>query len=230
MNLPAEPPRQPFPFTHSPRHATFEFYRRFSQPFFSVCVAIDVTALRPALAALRAQGQAASVTLALHFVALRLAARLPAWRLRLDEAGEPWLYDAVHASTTVLLADGSFGFAHLLHRPRFADFAEAGAPALADARFVPRNGDLALLHCTTLPWLHFTQFSHARQAGSADSCPKLAFGRIDTGADGRARLPLAIDVHHALMDGLAVGEFVAGFEAAMREPASWLAGGELPPV
>ena len=87
---------------------------------------------------------------------------------------------------------------------------------------------MALIHCTTLPWLHFTQFSHARQVGGADSCPKLAFGRIDTGADGIARLPLAIDAHHALMDGRDVGEFVQAFEAAMRSPRGWMAGGPLP--
>jgi chloramphenicol O-acetyltransferase type A len=82
-----------------------------------------------------------------------------------------------------------------------------------------------------LPWLHFTQFSHARHVGAdgtLDSCPKLAFGRIDTGSDGIARLPLAVDAHHALMDGRDVGAFVQGFEAAMCTPRGWVAGGELP--
>jgi len=30
------------------------------------------------------------------------------------------------------------------------------------------------------------------------------------------------------MDGRHVGEFVQGFEAAMREPRAWVAGGDLP--
>jgi len=162
-----------------------------------------------------------------------MAQRLEPWRARLDADGQPWLCDSVHASTTVLRPDGSFGFATLRHAPRFADFCHDGAAALAAARgaaraFEPLNDELALIHCTTLPWLHFTQFSHARQVGGADSCPKLAFGRIDTGADGIARLPLAIDAHHALMDGRDVGEFAQGFEAAMRAPRGWIAGGALP--
>jgi len=222
-------PRRPWPVAQSPRRDAFEFYRRFSQPFFSICVAVDVTALKPALR----EAGLGSITLATHFVALRLAQQLEPWRARLGADGQAWLYDTVHASTTVLRPDGSFGFATLLSKARFADFCAAGAPALAAARtrvqgFVPLNDDLALIHCTTLPWLHFTQFSHARQVGGADSCPKLAFGRIDTGADGRARLPLAIDAHHALIDGRHVGEFVQGFEAAMREPRAWVAGGDLP--
>ena len=225
-------PRRPWPVLHSPRRDAFCFYRGFNQPFFSVCVAVDVTALKPALR----EAGLGGLTLATHFVALRLAQRLEPWRARLDAAGEPWLYDTVHASTTVLRPDGSFGFATLLNQPRFEDFCRDGAAALAAARaqaqaFVPLSDDRALLHCTTLPWLHFTQFSHARHVGAdgtPDSCPKLAFGRIDTGADGIARLPLAVDAHHALLDGRDVGEFVAGFEAAMRAPAGWVQGGGLP--
>jgi chloramphenicol O-acetyltransferase type A len=222
-------PRRPWPVMQSPRRDAFAFYRGFNQPFFSVCVAVDVTALKPALR----EAGVGSLTLATHFVALRLAQRLEPWRARLDAAAQPWLYDTVHASTTVLRPDGSFGFATLVNTPRFADFCREGAAALAAARaaeqaFVPLNDELALIHCTTLPWLHFTQFSHARQVAGGDSCPKLAFGRIDTGADGVARLPLAIDAHHALMDGRHVGEFVEGFEAAMRAPAGWVGGGDLP--
>ncbi len=222
-------PRRPWPVLQSPRREAFAFYRGFNQPFFSVCVAVDVTALKPALR----EAGIGSLTLALHWVALRLAQRLEPWRARLDAAGGPWLYDTVHASTTVLRPDGSFGFATLINTPRFADFCRDGAAALAAARraeqaFVPLNDDLALIHCTTLPWLHFTQFTHARQVGGGDNCPKLAFGRIDTGADGVARLPLAIDAHHALMDGRHVGEFVEGFEAAMRAPRGWIDGGDLP--
>ena len=87
--------------------------------------------------------------------------------------------------------------------------------------------DEALVHFTTLPWVHFTSFEHARNWGREDSIPKVAFGRID--ADGtRQWLPMAVEAHHALMDGLEVGRFVQGFEAAMRDPLPWLHGAELP--
>jgi chloramphenicol O-acetyltransferase type A len=232
MPQPLNEPRHPWPVAQSPRADAFVFYSRFRQPFFSVCVAVDVTALKPALR----EAGIGSLTLATHFVALRLAQRLEPWRARIDATGRAWLYDSVHASTTVLREDGSFAFATLRHTPRFADFCRDGAAALAAARepghrFEPLQDELAQIHCTTLPWLHFTQFSHARQLGAdgtLDSCPKLAFGRIDTGADGIARLPLAIDAHHALMDGRHVGEFVQGFEAAMQAPRGWIAGGALP--
>jgi chloramphenicol O-acetyltransferase type A len=35
-------------------------------------------------------------------------------------------------------------------------------------------------------------------------------------------LPLSVEVHHALMDGVHVGQYVQAFEAAAREPEAWL--------
>ena len=107
-----------------------------------------------------------------------------------------------------------------------AAFAAPAAAAIAASRagrapFEPKPDDAARVHFTTLPWLHFTGFSHARNWGREDSVPKLAFGRIDN--DGaRAWMPLSVEVHHALMDGLHVGQFVQAFEVALSEPQVWL--------
>jgi chloramphenicol O-acetyltransferase type A len=80
----------------------------------------------------------------------------------------------------------------------------------------------SFIHFTTLPWLHFTSFTHAREQAHAD-IPKLAFGRV-LEEGGRQWMPLALEVHHALMDGADVGDFVQGFEALMRDPLPWLSG------
>ena len=210
-----------------PRRSAFEFFRTFAKPHFSICTRIDVTALKPALL----QAGLGSVTLACHFIALQLANRLVPFRYRLQQ-GRVLVMDAVHASTTVLRDDESFGFAYLPHASTFADFVARGAPAVVGARagddgFAPRVDDAALIHFTTLPWMHFTSFTHARDGAFEDSIPKMAFGRID--ADGtsdtaRRWMPLSVEVHHALMDGLHVGRFVQGFEAAMHDPQPWLQG------
>lgn len=235
--------------THWPRRATFDFYRGFEQPFFSVCTRVDVAALKPALAQVERGSHPATITLACHFLALQLANRMQAWRYRLMNSGVRVLA-AVHASTTVLRDDDSFGFAHLLHATDYARFAAPAAQALAAARtaqpaFEPRVGDAALLHFTTLPWLHFTSFAHARRGGNGgnssnssnsgggggvDSIPKIAFGRIDSDPAGGPQhwMPMQLDVHHALMDGVHVGRFVQAFEAAMRDPLPWLQGGAVP--
>lgn len=205
-----------------PRRDAFEYFRGFDKPYFNVCVRLDVARLKQAVA----EAGRGSLALAYHFIALRLANELESFRYRLDGA-RVLVHPLVHGGTTVLRDDQSFAFAYLDHHPDFATFAEQGAVRIAAARsgqvpFAPRLDDSALIHFTTLPWLHFSSFSHARNWGREDSVPKLAFGRIDV--DGaRAWLPLSVEVHHALMDGVHVGQFVQRFEAALQEPQAWLA-------
>ena len=201
-----------------PRRDTFEFYRGFDKPYFNLCTRLDVAALKAAT-----QAAGASFSLACHFIATNLANREEAFRYRLED-GRVRVHPVVHVSTTVLRDDGSFAFAYLPFDPCFADFAARGVPVLAAARqgsCEPHDDSTAVLHFTTLPWVHFTSVSHARNWGREDSVPKFAFGRIEP--DGaRLWMPMSVEVHHALMDGLHVGRFVQAFEAALREPQAWL--------
>jgi chloramphenicol O-acetyltransferase type A len=204
-----------------PRRDAFDYFRGFDKPYFNVCVRLDVARLKQAVA----DSGRGGLALAYHFIALSLANALEPFRYRL-EGERVRIHPQVDGSTTVLRDDGSFGFADLAYHADFASFAAEGAAAIAATRsgrppFEPKPDDSARIHFTTLPWLHFTSFSHARNWGREDSVPKLAFGRIE--ADGaRAWMPLSVEVHHALMDGLHVGQFVQGFEAALREPEAWL--------
>lgn len=204
-----------------PRRAAFDYFRAFDKPYFNVCTRLDVSRLKAALAARGGAG----LSLACYFVALRLANLHEPFRLRL-EAGRVRVHASVGGATTVLRDDDSFGFAYFDAGPDFDTFVrEAGAAITATrdpaARFSPRTDEAALLHLTTLPWVHFTSFSHARNWGREDSVPKLAFGRADA-EGGRLWLPLSVEVHHGLMDGVHVGRYVQAFEAAVAEPEAWL--------
>ncbi len=205
-----------------PRRAAFDFFRSFDIPCFNICTRVDVARLKQAVR----EGGVGSLSLAYHFIAIRLANEIAPFRYRL-EGDRVRVHAQVHGSTTVLREDDSFGFATLEHQHSFAAFAAQGALAIAQARqrgapFDPDEQGTATLHMTTLPWLHFSSYSNARQWGPQDSIPKIAFGRIDADGD-RLWMPLSVEVHHALMDGLHVGRFVEGFEAALRDPQAWLA-------
>ncbi len=204
------------------RREAFDYFRGFDKPYFSACVRLDAAPLKAAAAA-----RGASFTLASHFVALRLANLHEPLRYRL-EGGRVRIHAAVHGSTTVLRDDESFGFAYLQHTPDFAAFCAQGGAAMTAARahqrpLEPRVDEAALVHFTTLPWLHFTSFSHARNWGSDDAVPKIAFGRLQAEGE-RLWLPFSVEVHHALMDGLHLGRYVQALEAALADPAAWLDG------
>jgi chloramphenicol O-acetyltransferase type A len=206
-----------------PRSGAYRLFRDFDKPWFSVCVRVDVTALKPALAQLGG----GRFALACHHAALLQAHRVRAFRLRFEGPGVQVL-DTVRGSTTVARADGSFGFATLPYDADFTRFASTGAEAMrvasegAAAALAVVAEEHTFIHFTTLPWLHFTSFTHAREQQHAD-IPKIAFGRVQADG-GRHWMPLALEVHHALVDGADVGDFVTGYEALMRDPLPWLTG------
>jgi chloramphenicol O-acetyltransferase type A len=66
-----------------------------------------------------------------------------------------------------------------------------------------------------VPWIRFTSLSHARAFSFPDSIPKISFGKmVEEG--GRQSMPMSIHVHHALMDGFHVGQYIDLFEELMN--------------
>lgn len=204
-----------------PRRDLFEFYRHFDKPYFNVCTRLDVTNLLCALSARKH----ISVSLAYHYFALRTANEIEPFRYRLRD-GKVVVHDVIHGGTTVLLPNESFGLAYFYYDPDFVTFYEGASSAVADA--LGRGGGLKLedtdddrLHFTTLPWISFTSFSHARNWKREDSATKIAFGKFAE-EDGRTWLPISVEVHHALMDGLHVGRFLERIQEALLNPETYL--------
>lgn len=204
------------PLESWPRRAALEHFRRMAQPAFSVTVPVDVSGLRE-----RAATHGATPWLAYHHAALEAANEIDGMRqtLKADGSGVRE-FATIHASTTVLRDDGSFGFLTLPRDPSLAAFASRAKSHLERVRRA--SGDLfaadepgdvreeTLVHMTALPWLAFTAFTHAR--GQGDDRPKVAFGRF-TEQGSRLLMPVAVDVHHALCDGRHVGRFFELFQA-----------------
>lgn len=203
-----------------PRRASFEFFRGFDKPYFNVCTRLDVTALvalKPRLAG--------GLSLACHHLVLRAANEIEPFRYRLDQ-GRVRVLEANHASLAVLRDDESIAFAYLSWDPDFARFAADSAPRVravqrGQVAFDPGLDQTAAVHFTTLPWIDFSSFSHARNWGREDSIPKFAFGRLQ-GEGERWHMALSVEVHHALMDGLHVGRLVQTLEERLADPAPWL--------
>ena len=203
------------------RRDVFEFFRGFDKPYFNICTRLDVTSL---LALVRSRRDA-SVSLACHYLALRAANEIEPFRYRLRE-GKVLIHDVIHGGTIVLLPNESIALAYFDYDKDFAKFALGAHRAIKEAEsgnegFRPRISDDARIHFTTLPWLAFTSFSHARNWGREDSVPKIAFGKF-TREQERILMPISVEVHHALMDGLHVGRYITWVEEALTRPEHYL--------
>jgi chloramphenicol O-acetyltransferase type A len=209
--------------TNWDRRDVFEFFRAFDKPYFNICTRLDVTNLLATLRE-RRDSRGVSVSLAYHYFALRAANEIEPFRYRLRE-GKVIVHDIIHGGTTVLLPNETFTLAYFDYEANFKKFIDQAERAVSDVlsgdggfRPDPRDDRI---HFTTLPWVSFTSFSHARNWRREDSIPKIAFGKFIK-EDGRTLLPFSVEVHHALMDGLHVGRYLTRLEEALAEPGAYI--------
>ena len=196
-----------------PRREQFHFFREYDNPFFNVCVQMDVAALR------QLPREEAPFFLTYHYLALKAANETEPFRYRL-RGDRVLVHDTIHIGTTILLDDGErFGFCYFDWDEDFSRFAAQGKAALealrsGDGRLEPAKERDDLIHGSVLPWISFTSFSHARKKEPGDSVPKIVFGKVF-----QDRMPVSVEVHHALMDGVHVGRFLERLQGLFSDPA-----------
>jgi chloramphenicol O-acetyltransferase type A len=204
-----------------PRRQQFHFFKGYEQPFFNVCVHLDVTAL----VRLGRSRKGLSFFLTYHYLALRAANETEPFRYRL-RGDRVVVHDRIDMGTTILLDGERFTFCYFGYEEDFARFAEKAGAELAQLRagrgeLEPRDDRDDLVHGSVLPWLSFTSFAHARKWGREDSVPKIVFGKYFEDG-GRFKMPISVEVHHALMDGLHVGRYVERLESFFADPEGLL--------
>ena len=202
------------------RRELFEFFIGYSNPYFNVCTQLDITNL---MAFVRKRPDV-KISRALHYFALRAANEVEPFRYRLKE-GKVFVYDVINGGTTVLLPNESFAYAYFDYHIDFEKFVSDMGKAIDEVRtgserLKPTMRDDVIYH-TTLPWISFTSFAHARTPGRGDSIPRIVFGKFTKEAD-RLLLPISVEVHHALMDGLHVGRYLAKLEEAVAQPEGFI--------
>ena len=202
-----------------PRRVHFTKYNAFEDPRFDMCVPVEVAPLHRAL-----RERSLPLTAGIVYVITRAANEIPEFRYRIrgDTVVE---HEVVHPSLTVLATGDLFSFCHVAYSQDFTAFAAdfvtksnavKGTPVLADP---PGRDDV--LFMTALPWVSFTAFHHPMPTVPADSVPRFAWGKV-TARGGEATMPLEVQGHHALMDGLHMARFYERAQAFLLEPEEFL--------
>lgn len=196
------------------RKSHFDFFRAYEQPFFSVCAPVDVTPVYEAT-----KGVSGAYFLACLYLSTRSANEIEEFRYRL-RGDRVLVHDVIHAGSTVLNEDQTFGFCYFEYASRFPDFEKLGRRALDDYRKreepLEDSGQDDVIWYSVLPWISFTSFAHARRCPAKESVPRIVFGRHYE-EHGRRRMPVSVEAHHALVDGLHVGRFYERFQRYLLE-------------
>jgi len=198
------------------RRAYFEKFIAFDHPHFGMGANVDLTRFYPLL-----KQRGYSITVGIVYVISRAANAIPEFRYRL-RAGAVVEHEIVHPSITLLTGEDLFSFCTMDYIEDFREFAARAAEKMAYVKAHPTLKDEPgrddFLFMTALPWVSFTSFRHPMQLHPADSVPRFAWGKF---FEDRKRIMMPLDVqgHHALMDGIHMGRFYAKVQDFLDHPA-----------
>ena len=206
--------KKPLNIAEWARKDHFHFFKQFEEPFFGVGVQVDCT---KAYETAKANGY--SFFLYYLYQSLKAANLVEPFSFRIIE-DEAFIYDVVNASATINRPDGTFGFAYMDYKDNFTDFVADAKKEIdkvqSEKGLIPAMQGENVIHFSSIPWINFTALSHARSFSYKDSIPKISFGKV-TEQHGKRLMPVSIHVHHALMDGYHVGQYISRFEELMNQ-------------
>lgn len=196
------------------RKDQFHFFQQFEEPFFGVCIQIDCS---HAYKLSKEKG----ISFFLYYLHKSLAAAnaIEPFRYRIADQ-QVWIFETVYASSTINRPNGTFGFSYIDYYADLQQFIAAAEKEIIKVQnssgLIPAVSGENVIHYSSVPWINFTSVSHARSFSFKDSSPKITFGKM-TEENGQRKMPVSIHVHHALMDGYHVGQFLDLFQQLMNE-------------
>lgn len=202
------------------RKAHFEFFAKMASPYFGIVTEVDCT--ETYLHAKAAGHSFFAAYLHKSMIAINQTPEL-CTRLSGEEIIE---FSPIHAGTTIGRADGTFGFAFVHFCADFDSFnaeLQAEIQAVKNSTGLRLNNDdlkLDLIRHSSLPWITFSGLLHPTNLNPQESVPKITFGKAFLRNDRRF-LPVSIEAHHGLADGLHLARYLEAFQTLLNlEPTA----------
>jgi Chloramphenicol O-acetyltransferase len=206
-----------------PRQPYFDHYFNAVRCTYSVAADIDVSALLE-----RCKATGAKFYPAMIYCIATAVNRLPEMRVCFDRGGTLGMWDFMSPCYAVFHQENkTFSNIwtpyrddfHSFHGQFLADAVEYGNdPSFFPKPDIPEN----CFTVSSLPWIDFTGFNINVFGDGRYLQPIFTLGQYSR-ENGRARVPLAVQVQHAACDGYHVGQLFESVRMLSRESPSWLA-------
>jgi chloramphenicol O-acetyltransferase type A len=197
------------------RKEHFLFFKQMEEPFFGITTTVDCTKGYE----IAKQLGTSFFVYYLHKTIMAVNA-IEAFRYRIIN-DQIYIFETIDVSATIMREDKTFGFSLIKYSDVFNDFSENTFQEIERIKNTPglftrEFNDSNVIHFSAIPWINFTSLSHARSFTFPDSCPKISFGKMMVDKDGKRSMSMSVNVHHGLMDGYHVGQFLDCFQELMN--------------
>ncbi len=195
------------------RKEHFEFFSKMKSPYFGFTTEVDCTKAYE-----KAKENGISFFAYYLYKSMVAINSVDELKLRIVD-GEVIQFDEVHVGSTIGRKDGTFGFSFFHYSEDFETFNERLKDQIKTVQNSTglgiSNDVLPINHIrhTTIPWSSFTTILHPTNFDPKEYIPKIAFGKFSV-KDGKKMMPVSIEAHHGLADGLHLAKY---FEAFQKE-------------
>lgn len=196
------------------RREHFEKWLHFDEPFHGITVILDITNCYKSCVK---HNYKIFHRYMYHFV--HAINEIEALKYRIID-GKPVIYDEIASGLTIMKPNDTFAYGHLSKIDDYTEFCKEfeneKQRVIQRGTLHDANSLMNIIHFSVLPWTNFVSLSHARKYGTDDSIPKVTFGKI-TEKNDNYTMAMSIHVHHALVDGKDVGDFINLFQTKLHQ-------------
>ncbi|MBC7474515.1 MAG: chloramphenicol acetyltransferase [Candidatus Sericytochromatia bacterium] len=198
------------------RKKHFDFFNQLTYPHFSLCANVDITNLYKFI-----KENNLSFFKVILYICVRTANNIEEFCQRIIE-NDVVQFEQINPSFTVSTEqEDLFSFCNVEYTENFYEFIKRSTQRMLEVEtktYIPDKPEANnLIYLTSIPWVSFTSISHPINLNPTDSVPRIAWGKFFKEND-RLKMPLSVQVHHALMDGKHVGKFFIGFQELSDNP------------
>lgn len=203
------------------RKEHFEHYLRTSRCSYSLTVDIDVTNLLDVVKSKGLKTYPAQI-----YMITTVVNQFREFRMSFDEQGNLGYWEMSNPLYTVLNRETeTFSAIWTTYDSNFESFYTScimDIDQYATGKFSPQNGTPPnICSISSIPWLDFTAFNLNVYSEGDYLLPVFTIGKY-TKSNGQTMMPLAIQVNHAVCDGLHAGRFVETLRGMASNPNRWL--------
>jgi chloramphenicol O-acetyltransferase type A len=185
-----------------PRRKIFDAFKDRDIPTYSITSLVDITAFKPF-----AKELAHGFFVPFSFLLSKAVNAVPEFRHRIVD-GNIREFERVHPGFTILQQDRTFAFSDSLHFDEFAEYGPHAQEQIRRSREHPicDTGEKHhMFFISNLPWISFTAITHPFDQQNS-SIPIISMGKYFS-QGGQLVMPIGVQVNHALVDGIHLGDF-----------------------
>lgn len=201
------------------RKQHYNYFKDYDYPYLSICGNLDMTEFYNFI-----KQNNKPFFISFLFITTKVANDIEDFRYRIknDNVVE---YHTINPAFTIMSNEKVFSFCTSKYYPSYNKFLENTTKDINYTKnniYINSDSDTDnQLYITSIPWISFTNLNHPMRTNPSDSIPRICWGKYFK-ENERIKIPLSVQIHHALMDGEHIGLYFSKVQEVLDNPSKFL--------